>query len=99
MECPQITRGVRVSSAAITIYTTRWCPFCVRAKSLLNGKSLSYTEIPVDGDAAVRQAMSVRAGSNSVPQIWIGDQHIGGCDELHALERCGDLDGLTQGRA
>ncbi|MDB4491147.1 glutaredoxin 3 [Luminiphilus sp.] len=86
-----------MSQPEITIYTTRWCPFCVRAKSLLNRKTLSYTEIGVDGDPETRRAMAARAGRTSVPQIWIGDRHIGGCDELHALESRGQLDALTRG--
>jgi len=75
----------------ITIYTTRWCPFCVSAKALLNRKGLTFSEIAVDGDPQGRREMAAKAGRTSVPQIWIGDQHIGGCDELHALERSGQL--------
>ena len=86
-----------MSQPEITIYTTRWCPFCVRAKALLNHKGLAFTEIAVDGDPKSRQEMAARAGRTSVPQIWIGDQHIGGCDELHALERRGQLDTLING--
>ena len=78
----------------VVIYTTRWCPFCVRAKALLDQKGVSYQEIPVDGDPATRQQMAERAGQTSVPQIWIGEQHIGGCDQLYGLERSGGLDPL-----
>lgn len=75
------------------IYTTRWCPFCIRAKALLDRKGVVYQEIAVDGDAASRQEMTEAAGGQtSVPQIWIGGQHIGGCDELYGLERSGGLD-------
>ena len=80
--------------SGVVIYTTRWCPFCVRAKALLDQKGVSYQEIPVDGDPAIRQQMAERAGRTSVPQIWIGDLHIGGCDELHAFERQGRLDAM-----
>jgi glutaredoxin 3 len=80
--------------SAVTIYTTRFCPFCIRAKHLLNSKQVAYTEIPVDGDPAARRAMTERAGRTSVPQIWINDVHVGGCDELYALERQGRLDAL-----
>ena len=78
----------------IVIYTTRWCPYCIRAKSLLERKGVGYREIPVDGDPATRRDMIERAGQTSVPQIWIGEQHIGGCDELYGLERAGHLDAL-----
>ena len=76
----------------IVIYTTRWCPFCIRAKALLDLKGVVYQEIAVDGDAAARQKMTEAAGQTSVPQIWIGGQHIGGCNELYGLERSGGLD-------
>ena len=78
----------------VVIYTTRWCPFCIRAKALLDQKGVSYREIPVDGDPATRQRMAERTGQTSVPQIWIGEQHIGGCDQLYGLERSGGLDPL-----
>lgn len=85
-------RGHAVSE--VVIYTTRWCPFCIRAKALLDRKGVSYREIPVDGDPATRQQMTERAGQTSVPQIWIGEQHVGGCDQLVGLERSGGLDPL-----
>ena len=80
--------------AQVSLYTTRFCPFCVRAKMLLDAKNVTYEEVAVDSDAAERRRMASRAGSNTVPQIWIGEQHIGGCDELYQLEREGLLDGL-----
>ena len=79
----------------ITIYTTRSCPYCHSAKSLLARKGASYDEIDVSGDAAERQRMMLRAnGRRSVPQIFIGETHVGGSDDLHELERRGRLDGL-----
>jgi len=78
----------------VLIYTTRWCPFCIRAKALLDRKGVVYQEIAVDGDAVARQQMTAAAGQTSVPQIWIGGQHIGGCDELYDLDRSGGLDPL-----
>lgn len=81
----------------VVIYTTAWCPFCVRAKSLLQRKGVVFNEIPVDGKPALRAEMASKAGRTSVPQIWIGDSHVGGCDELHALERAGRLDAMLQG--
>lgn len=79
---------------SITLYTTRWCPFCIRAKQLLSDKGYSFEEISVDNDPAKRQEMTEKAGATSVPQIWINQQHIGGCDELYKLERNGQLDSL-----
>ena len=88
----ETSRGHAVSE--VVIYTTRWCPFCIRAKALFDQKGVSYQEVPVDGDPATRQQMAERAGQTSVPQIWIGGQHIGGCDQLYGLERSGGLDPL-----
>jgi len=80
---------------SVEIYTWRTCPFCVRAKQLLDRKGVAYTEYSVDGDEPARDAMAARGnGRRSVPQTFIADQHIGGCDELHALERAGKLDAL-----
>ena len=80
--------------AQVSLYTTRFCPFCIRAKMLLDAKKIEYSEIPVDADQAERRLMTARAGSHTVPQIWIGEKHIGGCDELYQLEREGLLDDL-----
>lgn len=76
----------------VTLYTTRFCPFCVRAKALLDHKSVPYTEISVDGNPELRQEMMAKSGRHTVPQIWIGETHVGGCDDLMALERRGALD-------
>ena len=81
-------------TASVVIYTTRWCPFCIRAKHLLQQKQVSFEEIPVDSNRDLRAEMAQRAGRTSVPQIWINNEHIGGCDELYALERRGALDTL-----
>ncbi len=78
----------------VTIYTTQFCPYCVRAKQLLENKGAKYDELKVDGDASLRQIMTTKCNSRSVPQIWIGDTHVGGCDELFALERTNKLDEL-----
>lgn len=80
--------------AKIVIYTSAWCPYCMKAKQLLTHKGAEFEEITVDGKAEVRAQMREKAGKNSVPQIWIDDQHIGGCDELFALENTGKLDSL-----
>ena len=82
-------------AATVEIYTWRFCPFCIRAKGLLDRKGVAYSEYAIDGDEAARAVMSQRAdGRRSLPQIFINDQGIGGCDELHALERAGRLDAL-----
>lgn len=78
----------------VEIYTTQYCPYCVRARQLLDSKGVVYNEIHVDGRGDLRQQMMERSGCHTVPQIWIGKQHIGGCDELMALERQGLLDQL-----
>lgn len=80
--------------ASVTLYTTRFCPYCIRAKNLLNKKQVRYNEIPVDGRPELRQEMMDKSDRHTVPQIWIGSRHIGGCDELYALERAGQLDDL-----
>jgi glutaredoxin 3 len=82
-------------AAKVEIYVWRACPFCIRAVGLLNRKGVDYTEYAIDGDAAAREAMAERAGGRrSLPQIFINDQPVGGCDDLHALERSGQLDAL-----
>jgi glutaredoxin 3 len=82
----------------IVIYTKSWCPYCHEAKALLKAKSAPFEEIGVDGDRAGQAAMAAKAGGRStVPQIFIGDRHVGGCDELHGLEEAGELDLLLAG--
>jgi glutaredoxin 3 len=83
-----------VATAPVTVYSTRFCPYCTAARRLLEGKGAAYEDIAVDGDAALRAEMTAKAGRHTVPQIWIGDQHVGGFDELAALDRAGRLDGL-----
>jgi glutaredoxin 3 len=79
----------------VTIYTTPICPYCVRAKSLLGKKGASYEEIDVMMDMKAREEMLAKSGgARTVPQIFIGETHVGGCDELYALERDGKLDPL-----
>lgn len=79
----------------VTIYTSMFCPYCHSAKRLLDKKGAKYEEISVDGRSAVRAEMTAKAGGrHTVPQIWIGNQHVGGCDDLYALEDAGRLDAL-----
>jgi glutaredoxin 3 len=82
----------------IVIYTTRFCPYCLRAKRLLTQKGATFVEIDVSGDWAARAKLTQMAGGlTTVPQIWIGEAHVGGSDELHALDRAGKLDALLKG--
>ena len=79
----------------ITIYTANLCPYCHMAKELLRTKGLEFEEIDVTGKATLRSEMRDKAGGrNTVPQIWVGETHVGGCDDLHCLERSGKLDTL-----
>lgn len=81
----------------VEMYTWSWCPFCQRAKALLDRKGVDYTEYCIDGDDAAREKMAQRAkGRRSLPQIFINDVHVGGCDDLHALEADGELDKMLQ---
>lgn len=84
--------------ANVTIYTTSICPYCHRAKQLLSRKGVAYDEIDVGANPELREEMMDRAGGrHTVPQIFIGDAHVGGCDDLHALDRAGRLDPLLAG--
>jgi glutaredoxin 3 len=78
----------------VTMYSTRFCPFCVMARRLLDRKGVDYQEIRVDADPEQRDEMRKRSGRHTVPQIFVGIQHVGGYDELSALERAGRLDPL-----
>ena len=78
----------------VTIYTTQLCGYCHAAKTLLRDKGVVYNEIDVTFDPAGRKSMTERSGRTSVPQIFINDVHIGGCDDLHDLEDRGELDAL-----
>ena len=83
-------------SAGVTLYTTRFCPYCIRARNLLQDKGVAYRDIAVDNDPQLRREMMARSGRDTVPQIWIGEQHIGGCDDMLLLERQGRLDELLE---
>ncbi len=87
-----------VSSSDVVIYTTRYCPYCHAAKDLLDRKDVSFREVDVTGDAEGRAAMARRAnGRTSVPQVFIRGNHVGGCDDLYALDEAGELDPLLAG--
>ena len=87
-----------MSKPRVDIYTTFTCPFCYRAKRLLDSKGVKYNEFDISMGGPKRQEMLARApGARTVPQIFIGDHHVGGSDELAALERGGSLDALLAG--
>lgn len=80
--------------AKVEMYTKFMCPFCIRAKSLLKAKNVDIIDIPAAADKAKRAEMNERTGRNTFPQIFIDGKHIGGCDDLFALEKSGGLDPL-----
>ena len=80
--------------AQVTIYTKPYCPYCVAALNLLAEKGVEVNEIVASGDMDKRQEMMRRSGRSTYPQIFVGDRHIGGCDDMMALERRGELDPL-----
>ena len=83
--------------AAVEIYTTPYCPYCLDAKALLKKKNVAFTEIDVSRDRDLRVTMTERAnGGTTVPQIFIGATHVGGCDDLYALNSAGKLDSLLK---
>lgn len=75
----------------VTIYTTMTCPYCYKAKGLLKDLGIAFNEISVDLKPSLRAEMVAKAGKTSVPQIWFNEDHIGGCDDLHALHEAGSL--------
>ena len=87
------------TNASVVVYSTLLCPYCHRAKALLRKKGVLFTEIDVSMDAEKRAEMTKRAdGRHTVPQIFVGDTHVGGCDDLYALEDEGKLDSLLEHR-
>jgi glutaredoxin 3 len=84
------------TAADVLLYTTRFCPYCVAARQLLSEKGVNFDDIAVDGDNRRRQEMQARSGRHTVPQIWVGETHVGGFDELRMLEMRGELDPLLQ---
>ncbi len=81
-------------SGTVVMYSTRFCPYCVRARNLLDNKRVEYTDISVDSRPDLRREMTARSGRHTVPQIWIGELHVGGYDDLALLDRQGRLDQL-----
>jgi glutaredoxin 3 len=85
-----------MSEQKVVIYSTGWCPYCTRARELLRSKGVEFEEIDVDARPEARAEMTERSGRRTVPQIFIGATHVGGCDDLHALEASGRLDTLLK---
>ncbi len=86
--------GSSGAAPRVVMYATGWCPYCTRARQLLERKQVSFELIDIDGSRELREQMIARSGRTSVPQIFVGDTHVGGCDDLHALEAAGKLDPL-----
>ena len=80
--------------ASVTIYTKSWCPYCSAAKELLTKKGVAFTEFEITGKTALKDEMMKRSGRATVPQIFIGEAHVGGCDDLYSLDQRGGLDAL-----
>jgi glutaredoxin 3 len=85
-----------MSPRKIVMYVTDWCPYCARARALLDSKGVAVEEIDVDAVPGARSEMLARSGRCTVPQIFIGDEHVGGCEDLHALDEAGRLDPLLK---
>jgi glutaredoxin 3 len=85
-----------MSAPKITLYVTDWCPYCSRARRLLESKGVPFEEIDVESVSGAREEMLARSGQSSVPQIFIGENHVGGCDALHALDAAGGLDPMLK---
>ena len=88
-----------LSAPPITLYTTAICPYCVATKNFLKSKGRDWTEVRIDTDPAARDAMVAKTRRTSVPQIFIGETHLGGYDEMMALHRAGKLEPLLNGEA
>jgi glutaredoxin 3 len=87
-----------MSAPKVVMYVTSWCPYCARARGLLEEKGVAFEEIDIDAVPPARAEMIKKSGQGTVPQIFIGDTHVGGCDELYALESAGNLDSMLTGR-
>ena len=86
------------STPSITIYSSAICPYCVAAKNFLKSKGLTWTEVRIDTDPAEREKMVAKTRRTSVPQIFVGDVHVGGYDDMMALQRAGKLEPLLEGK-
>ena len=95
----RLNQPAEPSTVPITVYTSAMCGYCVAAKNFLRSKGLQWTEVRIDQDPAERERMLARARRTSVPQIFIGETHVGGYDDMMALHRAGKLDALLSGDA
>ena len=86
-----------MTQPAVIVYVSNWCPYCQRAMQLLTSKNVVFSELNVEDDPKLREEMVARSNRRTVPQIFIGDKHVGGCDDLFELDRRGELDRLIQG--
>ena len=86
-----------MTQPSVTLYVSNWCAYCERARGLLARKKVEFSEVNVEDDAKLREEMIARSNRRTVPQIFIGDKHVGGCDDLFELDRSGELDRLIQG--
>jgi glutaredoxin 3 len=85
-----------MASSRVVMYTTGWCPYCQQSRKLLAAKNVGFEEIDIESAPEKRAEMQTRSGRRTVPQIFIGDHHVGGCDDLLALEDAGSLDALLE---
>lgn len=88
-----------MAAPRVVMYVTGWCPYCARAQSLLEQKGVVFETIDVEAVPQAREEMMARGGSGTVPQIFVGDRAIGGCDDLYALEAAGELDPILKNGA
>ena len=86
-----------MTQPAVVVYVSNWCPYCQRAMQLLTSKNVVFSERNVEDDPKLREEMVARSNRHTVPQIFIGDKHVGGCDDLFELDHSGELDRLIQG--
>jgi glutaredoxin 3 len=86
-----------MASTKVTVYTTTYCPYCVRAKALLTRKGVAYEEIPVEGNDQLRSWLVEQSGQRTVPQVFVGDRSLGGFSDLEALDQEGKLDPILRG--
>ena len=85
-----------MAQSKIEMYSTSWCPYCASARQLLNSKGVTFEDIDIDAQPGRREEMQQRSGRHTVPQIFIGARHVGGSDDLHALDHAGGLDPLLK---
>ncbi len=90
------TAAETMPRSSVVMYATAWCPYCERARQLFARKHIAFQEIDVDRSPELRAEMMTRSGRRTVPQIFIGEVHVGGCDDLHALDAAGGLDPLLK---